>query len=172
MGIDSIGLINKNYSALDVLNYIKSDIDENAKLEPVINPQIHDERVSYIDFSYHGNKRSLFVLAGTYDYSSEIGVNEMHTLIKLSVWGEAEEVVEQIVEYFGGYFTPNDCNMKFQFFPFKNDIANHFNNEIFKLISREYKGKEQMEVFNFIVNNFDTIKKIEKNSWQNKNDMI
>jgi hypothetical protein len=52
MGIDSIGLINKNYSALDVLNYIKSDIDENVKLEPVINPLIYIERfcVCHIHF--------------------------------------------------------------------------------------------------------------------------
>lgn len=158
MGVDTNGLINKNYTALDVLKYIQ----ENVSSEAVLEQCTLEKRMSYINLNIGDEHRNVLVLTDCADYQGETGDKDMHTLVKLSTWGSAKEIIEGVVKHFGGYYCPNDCNGDFTFFPWKDDKANQFENEVYNLVVKNYNGKNTMDIFKFIMNNLEEIKKLKK----------
>lgn len=109
MGVDTKGYTRKNVEWVDIYQYIKASIDENAT---------HDFRDvdglkpnGHIMFNYNEEKRQMFfcttkdIIEGT-----EFDGTEEHGNLILGYWGSSVEIMQKIVSQFGGYVDDSDCD--------------------------------------------------------------
>lgn len=88
MSNETIGKLEKNISQRQILEFIKDNFDENAFANS-----------GYVEFTYKGEKRSLFFLN-----------DSKMVYISLGFWGESVEIIASIVKNFGGWVDENCCD--------------------------------------------------------------
>ena len=105
MGISTCGALKREVTAKEVFEFVATNFDQNAELIQ------YASNSNYVDFNYLGENRSLHIYYG-HDYKEETSGysqdNEI-TEISVSAWGFAEQIIEPIVKYFGGWYIADDC---------------------------------------------------------------
>ena len=103
MGVDAKLLINARHGVGNVVKVLEAigakEITENHKSDH-----------SFVNFKWYGEERMMYV-ARSFDYGGIDG-----TLLSLSQWGAATEILTRIAKITGGFLCEQDCYDKFQMF--------------------------------------------------------
>ena len=106
MGINTQGVMNSRVEVSDIVEVLERKFNVITEIEDT-----HDKDYKQIVFDYNGEDRRMSVFVNYNDHShiGFTGMNEV-TLIDLNLWGSSIELIEGIVEEYGGYMVDNDCS--------------------------------------------------------------
>jgi hypothetical protein len=109
MGINTRGLIHSDVTTGDIVNVLMNKF----KLDYISVEGTHADYYKIITFKYKGEDRRLSVFEAIDDienYEHFITSKEI-TIIDFNLWGSAIEIIEKILEGFGGYIIESDCDV-------------------------------------------------------------
>lgn len=118
MSIDTKGLLIGKVNFEHIKDVIEKKIGNVTRFE-INEKNTYDDgsnysQSAYISFEDREDKRMLccFFSSCQYDCSNieEIDHNQQYTQVSLGMWGNSEQIMENIVEEFGGYIDINDCD--------------------------------------------------------------
>ena len=116
MGINTQGIIEHRFGVSDVIEVLANKFNVNPVIEDT-----HDKNFKSIFFNYKGEDRIMSVFVN-YSDLEHIGFTGMRmvTLIDLNLWGSSIELIEGVVEEFGGYMVDDDCSDDWRFVEIAN----------------------------------------------------
>ena len=101
MGVDTKGIIRKNVTVIELSEYLKT------KYSDVVVHTTREENFFTINFTNGNDKRTLWCHWG------EVSMYDNHiqgVSLSFGLWGNAIEIMKDIVGHFGGYVDENDCD--------------------------------------------------------------
>jgi len=162
MGISTCGALKREITAKEIFDFVLANFDQGAKLEQ------NSTNSHYINLNYLGETRSLHIYYGN-DYREETdgySANNEITEIIVNKWGHAEQIIEPIVRYFGGWYIADDCISNREehvvFYEFNSDpdiiITTPIERYVFDKLIEDKDWKSKIKLAQFIKDNLDEIK--------------
>lgn len=159
MGVSTIGILKKEIRTIDMWNFIKENIDENSTVSIY-----ESNRSEYINFNNKGEIRRLHVFMDTNDFKRFTNYSEIVTSIGLGNGGCSLDIIQRIVEHFGGWFIQSDCadenkDGSVVFYDFNEELLNKnlFEKKMFEKLKDEGDWKVKIKIIEFVKANKDFI---------------
>lgn len=112
MGVNTHGIMSSDVRVADITNVLGYKYGIRTAIEDT-----YENYYKIITFNFKGEERRLSVFSNVDDlenYSDFLKDVKEITLIDLNLWGSAIEIIEGILEEFGGYIIEADTNGKWR----------------------------------------------------------